>query len=331
MAYSPQPFDQLIGGTNASRTRTRAERQLRIMYGAAAMLAAVALACTVIPVLMQLSSSSSMAGSASSAEERVSLWPKSRVGDELKAARAYNRQLAQSGQPVLGEAIDPFTDQGAGFSRSSKDSRYNALLNEGHGVMGSVIIPKISVNLPIYHGTGNRQLSLGAGHLYGSSLPVGGRGTHAVITGHRGMVKAQMFTRLDEMREGDFVYIRTMNETLAYEVDHISVIEPNDTTQLRIVPGQDRLTLMTCTPYGINSHRLLVSGHRVSIPVPAPDPTDLHDGRTVGGWVFLAVAVCGCAGVMAARRTRHDAGEPMRHATRRYGGSCPSSASKPVP
>lgn len=319
MAYSPQPFDQLIGDPNASRTRTRAERQLRIMYGAAAALAAVALACTVIPVLMQLSSSSSMAGSVSSAEEQVSLWPKSRVGDELRAARAYNRQLARSDQPVLGEAVDPFADQGGGFSRSSEDKRYNALLNEGHGVMGSVIIPKISVNLPIYHGTGERQLSLGTGHLYGSSLPIGGRGTHAVITGHRGMVKAQMFTRLDEIREGDFVYIRTLNETLAYEVDHISVIEPNDTTQLRIAPGQDRLTLMTCTPYGINSHRLLVSGHRVSIPVPAPNPADLHDGRTAGGWVFFAVAVCGCAAVMAFRRLHHETGEYMRHATRRYG------------
>lgn len=174
------------------------------------------------------------------------------------------------------------------------------------------------VDLPIYHGTGERQLSLGAGHLYGSSLPVGGRDTHAVVTGHRGMVRAQMFTRLDEMREGDFVYIRTMNETLAYEVDHISVIEPNDTSQLHIVPGQDRLTLMTCTPYGINSHRLLVSGHRVSIPVPAPNPADLHDGRTVGVWIFVAVAVLGCAVIVAIRRLRRETGERMHHATRRY-------------
>ncbi len=252
------------------------------MYAVAGILIAVAVVCTVVPLLMQYASQTSMSVSASSVEQQVRLWPESRIDDELRAARAYNRDLVRSGQPVLGAQADPFSNGERLSSQSAQDQRYGRLLNEGHGIMGRVSIPKISVDLPIYHGTGDKQLSLGSGHLYGTSLPVGGNNTHAVITGHRGMVQAQMFTRLDEMREGDFIYISTMNRTLAYEVDRITVIEPTDTSQLRIVPGQDRLTLMTCTPYGINSHRLLVSGHRVSMPVPAPDPTDLHDGRTVG-------------------------------------------------
>lgn len=252
------------------------------MYAVAGILIAVAMVCTVVPLLMQYASQTSMSVSASSVEQQVRLWPESRIDDELRAARAYNRDLVRSGQPVLGTQADPFSNGERLSSQSAQDQRYGRLLNEGHGIMGRVSIPKISVDLPIYHGTGDKQLSLGSGHLYGTSLPVGGNNTHAVITGHRGMVQAQMFTRLDEMREGDFIYISTMNRTLAYEVDRITVIEPTDTSQLRIVPGQDRLTLMTCTPYGINSHRLLVSGHRVSMPVPAPDPTDLHDGRTVG-------------------------------------------------
>lgn len=255
------------------------------MYAVAGILIAVAVVCTVVPLLMQYASQTSMSASASSIEQQVRLWPESRIDDELRAARAYNRDLVRSGQPVLGAQADPFSNGERLSSQSAQDQRYGRLLNEGHGIMGRVSIPKISVDLPIYHGTGDKQLSLGSGHLYGTSLPVGGNNTHAVITGHRGMVQAQMFTRLDEMREGDFIYISTMNRTLAYEVDRITVIEPTDTSQLRIVPGQDRLTLMTCTPYGINSHRLLVSGHRVSMPVPAPDPTDLHDGRTVGASV----------------------------------------------
>lgn len=107
-----------------------------------------------------------------------------------------------------------------------------------------------------------------------------------------------------------------MNRTLAYEVDRITVIEPTDTSQLRIVPGQDRLTLMTCTPYGINSHRLLVSGHRVSMPVPAPDPTDLHDGRSAGAWACMAVLLCGWGGIAAVRRRKCAPEGPVRHAVR---------------
>lgn len=148
--------------------------------------------------------------------------------------------------------------------------------------MGTIRIPKISVNLPIYHGTSQSALASGAGHLYGSSLPVGGKNTHAVITGHRGLVNATMFTRLDEMRVGDYFYLDVMGHTLGYQVDRISVIEPNDTSKLKIVPGEDRVTLMTCTPYGVNTHRLLVSAVRSSIPDVIPDESDAaKDARLI--------------------------------------------------
>lgn len=208
------------------------------MYAVAGILIAVAMVCTVVPLLMQYASQTSMSVSASSVEQQVRLWPESRIDDELRAARAYNRDLVRSGQPVLGAQADPFSNGERLSSQSAQDQRYGRLLNEGHGIMGRVSIPKISVDLPIYHGTGDKQLSLGSGHLYGTSLPVGGNNTHAVITGHRGMVQAQMFTRLDEMREGDFIYISTMNRTLAYEVDRITVIEPTIPRSCALFPGR---------------------------------------------------------------------------------------------
>ena len=149
--------------------------------------------------------------------------------------------------------------------------------------------------------------------MYGTSLPAGGLNTHAVITGHRGLVDAPMFTRLDEIKNGDYFYIDVMGEKLAYAVDSITVINPDDTSRLRVVPGEDRVTLMTCTPYGVNTQRLLVSGHRVSIPYPAPNPSDVHDGRLVG---IMAAIVALAIGLIAATwfsraRTRVDR---MRHA-----------------
>ena len=185
-------------------------------------------------------------------------------------------------------------------------------------VFPMVIMPKIGVELPIRHGTSEPVLVVGAGHLYGTSLPVGGTGSHTVVTGHRGLVKSLMFTRLDELHDGDFMYIKVMDETLGYEVDRISVIEPDDVSRLKIVPGEDRLTLMTCTPYGINTHRLLVSGHRVAIPLPAPDPADVRDERATELGVLAMTIVCTmggmllCCMVVRSMRPRH---RIMRHAS----------------
>lgn len=141
---------------------------------------------------------------------------------------------------------------------------YLSCLNlTGDGMMGYVQIPKINVKIPIYHTTSEEVLEKAAGHLPGSSLPVGGEGTHAVISAHRGLPSAALFTDLDKLKEGDHFLLSVLDETLCYQVDQISVVEPTDTSTLAAVEGQDLVTLLTCTPYGVNSHRLLVRGHRV--------------------------------------------------------------------
>ncbi|MDY5025722.1 MAG: class C sortase [Oliverpabstia sp.] len=141
---------------------------------------------------------------------------------------------------------------------------YEGLLNiGGTGIIGYIEIPNIKVSLPIYHGVDEAVLQIAVGHFEGSSLPVGGEGTHCVISGHRGLPSAKLFTNLDEMEEGDLFMMRVLDETLTYEVDQIRIVEPEDLSALDIEEGKDLCTLVTCTPYGINSHRLLVRGHRV--------------------------------------------------------------------
>lgn len=133
----------------------------------------------------------------------------------------------------------------------------------GTGIMGYIEIPSIKCHLPIYHGVDEAVLQIAIGHISGTSLPVGGEGTHCAISGHRGLPSAKLFTNLDELKEGDLFMIRVLDETLTYEVDQIRIVEPDDLSSLEIEEGKDLCTLVTCTPYGINSHRLLVRGHRV--------------------------------------------------------------------
>ncbi len=141
---------------------------------------------------------------------------------------------------------------------------YNSLLNVGgNGIMGYIEIPEQKIILPIYHGTSEAVLQIAVGHLDWSSLPVGGTGTHCVMSGHRGLPSAKLFTHLDELVEGDTFVVRVLDEVFTYEVDQILIVEPEDVSALTIEPGNDLCTLVTCTPYGINSHRLLVRGHRI--------------------------------------------------------------------
>lgn len=143
-------------------------------------------------------------------------------------------------------------------------AEYDAQLNiEGNGIMGYLEVPAINVKLPIYHGLSEGVLQVAIGHIEGTSLPVGGEGTHCVVSGHRGLPSARLLTDLDRMSEGDVFMFHTLNETLTYEVDQIRIVEPTDTKDIQIVPGEDLATMVTCTPYGINSHRMLVRGHRV--------------------------------------------------------------------
>lgn len=152
-----------------------------------------------------------------------------------------------------------------GFSLSdSQKNEYEQLLDvSGIGVMGYIEIPEISVSLPIYHGTSDSILQVAVGHLEWSSLPVGGESSHCVLSGHRGLPSAKLFTDLDKIREGDIFLLRVLDEVLTYEVDKITIVEPSQVSDLQIVEGEDLCTLVTCTPYGVNTHRLLMRGHRV--------------------------------------------------------------------
>ena len=163
------------------------------------------------------------------------------------AAEAYNELLASGATAAELDALD-----------------YDSLLNlAGNGIMGYVEIPAIDVLLPIYHGVGEDSLEHGAGHMPSTSLPIGGRGTHAVISAHSGMATARMFTDLEQLEAGDVFYIHMLNEALAYEVDQILIVKPYQIDALKIDAEKDYVTLITCTPYGVNSHRLLVRGHRI--------------------------------------------------------------------
>ena len=169
---------------------------------------------------------------------------------------------------------------------TASNNYVNQLNVGGSGIMGYIDIPKIHVDLPIYHGTGSDSLDRGTGHLLGSSLPVGGEGTHTIITGHSGMASQKMFTDLEQLQEGDVFYLRVLDETLAYEVKAVHTVLPHDTTHLGIVSGQDLCTLVTCTPTGINTHRLLVQGSRIPF-VPAEE-TEVsavsYEENTVSHW-----------------------------------------------
>ena len=146
----------------------------------------------------------------------------------------------------------------------SAAENYNSQLDiAGNGIIGYVIIPKIQVNLPIYHGTDAEVLDRGVGHLLGSSLPVGGKNTHTILSGHSGMASQKMFTDLEQLVPGDVFYLNILGETMAYQVIQISTVLPYETELLSIVPGADLCTLVTCTPYGVNTHRLLVRGSRI--------------------------------------------------------------------
>ena len=212
---------------------------------------------------------------------------------EWAAAKAYNDNL----MPMI------LPDSFAVAEASSRDEAYMACLNiNDDEVMGIVEIPKIDVELPIYHTTDEDVLQIGAGHLEGSSLPVGGESTHAVISAHRGLPSATLFTDLDKLEEGDHFLLHILDDTLAYEVDRIDVVEPDETELLSVVEGEDLVTLLTCTPYGVNTHRLLVRGTRVEyhgeedVPQTATDTArdllqDYYMFFLIGGVCVTVIAI----------------------------------------
>lgn len=165
------------------------------------------------------------------------------------AAEEYNAALNQLKNPM---------------QEYSKLPEYNDILNiSGTGMMGYITVPKIGQELPVYHGTSEAVLSVAVGHLQGTSLPIGGENTHCVVSAHRGLPTAVLFTHLDRMEVGDVFYFTILDRTLTYEVDQIRIVEPNDSSLIGVEEGKDYCTLLTCTPYGINTHRLLVRGHQI--------------------------------------------------------------------
>ncbi len=182
--------------------------------------------------------------------EQVSLLDEDQYEELWTSATDYNASLLERANSYI-------------LSDTQKE-QYEELLNvSGIGVMGYIEIPSIDCSLPIYHGTEESVLQTAIGHLEWTSLPVGGESTHCVLSGHRGLPSAKLFTNLDKLVEGDVFMLRILDEVLTYEVDQILIVEPQETAELQIVEGQDYCTLVTCTPYGINTHRLLVRGHRI--------------------------------------------------------------------
>ena len=192
---------------------------------------------------------------------------------QAKAVRSYAAQVADMSGEEYARMIHAAEEYNKRLSRKGivwktteeEEKEYMSLLNIGNsGIMGYIDIPKINIKLPVYHGISDKVLDTSIGHLEETSLPVGGRSSHCVMSGHRGLPSAKLFSDLDKVVEGDVFTLSILNETYSYEVDRIRVVLPTDLTELKIVPGQDYCTLVTCTPYGVNTHRLLVRGHRVA-------------------------------------------------------------------
>lgn len=193
------------------------------------------------------------------------------------------------------------------YNAGGTDTAYEDILNFGGGIMGYLSIPKIGVYLPIYHGTGDQVLAKGVGHLPESAFPIGGAGNHAVLTGHTGLPSAELFTDLTELEAGDVFTVHILEGELTYRVDQILVVLPGETEGLAAVTGEDYCTLVTCTPYGINSHRLLVRGARVEPGQDAPAGQSPQDARPVPLWPPAALGaglLLGLAAVVCVIRKR---------------------------
>ena len=231
----------------------------------------------------------------------ISSYDSSVAEQEAAGAINYNEEWtqAQTYNDALLPYILPDSFAAAQIDKEADEEYLSCLNLTGDGMMGYVQIPKIDIKIPIYHTTDESVLQIAAGHLEGSSLPVGGEGTNAVISAHRGLPSAALFTDLDRLEEGDPFLLHILDDTLCYQVDQISVVDPSDTSQLVAEDGEDLVTLLTCTPYGVNSHRLLVRGHRIpyeevkdeAVAASAFAGPSLHTSYLL--WVLVGLAVTG--------------------------------------
>ncbi len=204
--------------------------------------------------------------------------------NEFKKAREYNKKL--------NELAYPFTD-------AEKLDGYRDIFNvKGNGMIGYITIPKIKVELPIYHGISDSVLSIAAGHLEGTSLPTGGKGNHTVISAHRGLPSAKLFTNLDKLQVGDTFTLTVLDRVLTYQVDQIIVVLPQEIEDLYPTPGRDYCTLVTCTPYGINTHRLLVRGTRIKNEEPEKDINVVTDAYQIDPLIVTPIVAVPMLGIL---------------------------------
>ena len=212
-------------------------------------------------------------------EENVQNMDEEKLKEYLLDAQEYNAALLDTRIAL----IDLFD---AEFNKLYKDTPYSNLLNyDSQGIMGFLEIPAIKVKLPIYHGTSPAVLQKGVGHLEGSSLPVGGESTHSILTGHTGLNKAKLFTDLTSVQKGDMFFVSVLGRKMAYVVDNINVVLPDDTSRLQVVEGKDYVTLITCTPYGVNDHRLLVRGVRTEYTAEEYEGEQKKDSTKDSLWI----------------------------------------------
>lgn len=280
---------------DAVRDRRARDRRARRLLTRSRIYAAAALACLIVggilicmPRIQQLIGDRTVDRQARGVSQSAAMFPSSSRQDAIRDAVAYNERLYRSGQPQIGEPV--FDGKTKGDFQGDDEYRRQLSVN-GLDTMGELLIPKLSVDLPIMHGAGQDVLEHAAGHLAGTSLPVGGRNTRAVITGHSNLKGATLFTRLGELEKGDPFYIKVMGNTMAYRVNDIRIVAPTDTKALKIRKGRDEVTLLTCTGQG-NTLRLLVTGERNSMPDQAPLPGDAP-GDTKEAILISAVITTG--------------------------------------
>ena len=263
----------------------------------------------------------------------VSNYVNQKYASEIQTA--YQKLIQQTDDSVLQEAkqraiaynlaitpgtADAYSEEALVSAAEDYDSQLDIA---GNGIMGYVEIPKIQVNLPIYHGTDAEVLDRGVGHLLGSSLPVGGENTHTILSGHSGMASQKMFTDLEQLTQGDVFYLNVLNETLAYQVTEINTVLPYETDLLGIVPGEDLCTLVTCTPYGVNTHRLLVRGSRIPYEEAAVLEEETASAEPVAStWEakYLQGLLLGCTAAVGVSAIVFLVVRIKKHPQRRKGG-----------
>lgn len=265
-----------------------ARRKLSWSWAGIALMAIAGLVVVLYPTMASWFSTKAQESVVDTYLDEVELVPDHDKVAALAAAHAYNAEIPE----IL--LSDPYTMQDAREGRGGAFETYLEQLSfHGSDVMARVRIPSISVNLPIFHGTDDAVLDRGAGHLFGGSLPVGGPGTHSVITAHSGLISAVMFDDLEQVRVGETIVIDVAGETLVYQVTSTQVVEPTEVSDLKLVPGQDLLTLVTCTPTGVNTHRLLVHAERVpDEAVSAPTRTLIEGSEGTAGfpwWIPMLI------------------------------------------